>query len=330
MGFIPITKLGQIQVIINAQRTSVVLAGMLAGQVLAAVLALLVTNVSWHNFAILSFVIQWHLLIALALIGALQAWLAHLPLRWQAVVCWLCSVISALIVQWVSNFLDFRPFSSTTVGAAILISAIVIYSLYQHQRANALHSIAAQAQAEALSARINPHFLFNTLNSIASLAASGSDKTEEAVLALSDMFRASLKQSHADHSLEDELRLIDDYLLLEQLRLGERLRYVKDIERLPPFTIPVLLLQPLVENAIKHGIAPSVKGGEVKLSIRQERGYWRISISNPIVKRERVDGLGIAVATTEARLKLAFGNDSQVIRSVHNGQYLVSLVIKAA
>ncbi len=304
------------------------LIAIIAGELLALVLTLIISGLHWDMFAVLSFVIQWHILLTLAGVAPLQPLLKTLALPVQAILVWLISILSALAIQLFSIAIEFQPFSSATFGAAIIISAATSYSLYQHKHATRLTQLAAKAQAQALSARINPHFLFNTLNSIASLAATKSTKTEEAVLALAEMFRASLKQDNATHSFNDELALIEDYIFLEQLRLGERLTFTCDVQQQPKLDVPVMLLQPLVENAVKHGIAPLTNGGEVRLTIKSEADYWRISVQNPVHDGSKTGGLGIALPITEARLKLAFGEESRVIRSVHNNAYLVSLIIR--
>lgn len=316
--------------LVAANKPQILLASMLAGQALALVLTLLLKGSDWWQFGLLSFVIQWHILLTFAGLVLTNRVVRTLRLKEQAIVTWLISLAAALAIQFITSKIQLQPFSLTSFGAALVISLVVCYGLYLHRHATQLSTLAHAAKADALAARINPHFLFNTLNSIASLASKKSDKTEEAVLALSDIFRASLKQSQAFHTMADELALVQDYILLEQLRLGKRLVYSQSIDSNIPIDLPVLLLQPLVENAVKHGIAKRPNGGEILLSVSKEKNHWKISVKNPIPEPHQPDnsGSGLALEITDARLKLAYGDESKVLRSVYNQTHLVSLIIK--
>jgi len=139
-----------------------------------------------------------------------------------------------------------------------------------------------KAELETLRARVNPHFLFNAHNSIASLIKTDPDKAEQMIRKLSDLFRYNLDSGLKDKmKLKDEIDIIRKYLEIEKVRLGDRLRYdiVLD-EKLNDFLIPGLLIQPLVENSVKHGIAPKQEGGESKIDVKKNNGTCNIKISD--------------------------------------------------
>jgi two-component system sensor histidine kinase AlgZ len=142
----------------------------------------------------------------------------------------------------------------------------------------------AQAQADALQARIRPHFLFNSLNAIVGLVRRDPVVAEQALLDLSDLFRAALGAGESNSNLREEVELAERYLAIESLRLGPRLRvdWRKD-EPLPWATpLPRLLLQPLVENAVLHGIARLPQGGTVEIGLAMEGDLLRIAVGNPV------------------------------------------------
>src|SRR5438067_2066844 len=147
--------------------------------------------------------------------------------------------------------------------AAALELAAHHHYLTQHE----MRELTARAQIRALQAQINPHFLFNTLNVLASLIHSNPAKAEKVTEELAEIFRYALESTRADWvRLDDELHFIESYLEIEKARFQERLTYSFDIDpALRALKIPPMILQPLVENAIKHGVGPKIEGGEVKV-----------------------------------------------------------------
>jgi signal transduction histidine kinase len=141
---------------------------------------------------------------------------------------------------------------------------------------------AARAELAALQARINPHFFFNTLNTISSLLEEDPEAAETVVQKLADLFRYTLKASDADSvSLDDELRFIEGYLSIEQARFGSRLAVVWDVDPdARPVAVPGLLLQPLVENAVGHGLARVAEGGTVRISARRLGHHLEIVVED--------------------------------------------------
>jgi two-component system LytT family sensor kinase len=143
-----------------------------------------------------------------------------------------------------------------------------------------LEKLKTKAQLNALEARINPHFLYNSLNSIAGLIHENPDKAEDMMIELSKLFRATTgRQNESYHSIEEEINLVKSYLAIEQMRFGERLTYEIHVqEELLQHKIPRFLLQPLVENAIKHGISQIADSGEVSIDIRLDEEKIKITI----------------------------------------------------
>jgi two-component system sensor histidine kinase AlgZ len=196
-----------------------------------------------------------------------------------------------------------------TAVCALIAAALLRYFYVQEQWRERVRA-EARARFEALQARIRPHFLFNSMNTIASLIRTRPAAAETAVEDLSDLFRASLGKGEALRSLGEELDLARGYLRIEQLRLGDRLGVVWDVETLPrEAELPPLLLQPLVENAVYHGVQPLAEGGSVSVSGRLEGGDIVLRVANPCPPpgRRRQSGNGIALANIRARIAYHFG-----------------------
>jgi len=186
-----------------------------------------------------------------------------------------------------------------------------------------------RARLQALQARIRPHFLFNSMNTIASLIESAPEQAEEAVLDLSTLFRATLNNQTILIPLEEELALCRRYLNIEGLRLGKRLSVEWALEELPTqIQVPPLSLQPLLENAIYHGIQPSPDGGTIRIetSIRKQAFY--IMISNPYqADQSGHRGNRIALDNIQSRLSAIFGGDAILKTSQLDGKFIVTLRI---
>lgn len=172
-----------------------------------------------------------------------------------------------------------------------------------------------EARLAALSRQINPHFLFNTLNSVASLIRSDPDQARQVVFKLSKILRRLLRQQENLTSLGEELSFVDDYLAIEIVRFGEKLRFVKDID---PATldllVPSMLLQPLVENSIRHGLSSKVDGGTVRVRSRMIGRRLQILVEDdgvgiPEAKLATLFEQGIGVSNVNERLKVLFGDD---------------------
>ena len=192
------------------------------------------------------------------------------------------------------------------------ISYAVIFYRQAVERAGAVEKIRrelAEAELRALRAQIHPHFLFNTLNSIAALIHEDPNAAEDTLTRLADVFRYALKASDHEHAqLAEELGFLRSYLEIERTRLGARLRVREDIAPgLEAVPIPSLLLQPLVENAVKHGIAPRVEGGTLSLTARREGDMLVLEVGDdgPGGWDGSASENGFGLRSVRERLKLA-------------------------
>ena len=172
--------------------------------------------------------------------------------------------------------------------------------------------LARDAELRALRYQLQPHFLFNTLNAVSTLVATGRDRDANRMIAqLADLLRATLATEHAhEHALADELALTENYLEIEKARLGDRLRIAIDIgPGLLDAQVPCLLLQPLVENAVRHGIAPDPAGGTLALTIAAVGGTLHILVAND-ARIEPADGdsLGVGMRNVAERLRKLYGD----------------------
>ncbi len=232
----------------------------------------------------------------------LRRHLLRLPDARLALAAWLVPVLVTAILAWAVHYIDTTlalnlgvsepllgpaRFVFGCAGIAAVLSAVALRYLYVRGQWQAQIEASAQAQVEALQARIRPHFLFNSMNTIAGLVRRDPETAERAVEDLSDLFRAALGEGRVESCLADELELAERYLRIECLRLGERLRVrwalAEDLPRALP--MPRLIVQPLVENAVVHGIARLSEGGEIVVEARVEVGRLRLAVGNPVPDR---------------------------------------------
>jgi two-component system, LytTR family, sensor kinase len=201
-------------------------------------------------------------------------------------------------------------------------------------RATELESLLHQAQLEALRSQLNPHFLFNTLHSIAELVHSNPRLAEQLIVRLGELLRQVLQStSRQELTLAEELEFIRGYVEIEQMRLGERLRVIWDIQRdALDSRVPSLILQPLVENAIQHGIAASERAGTLTVRARRADGQLQIEVADTgpgLTPGHPGRPHGIGLANTQARLRHLYGERQTF--DLKNGEGLVvSLRIPAS
>ena len=204
----------------------------------------------------------------------------------------------------------FRTFSTGAIVIALAMRYMYVSSEWRRSIV-----LEAQARISALQALIRPHFLFNTLNTIASLARSDPRQAEEAVEDLSDLMRANLGGSSDRTSLKQELEIAAIYQRIEKLRLGDRLRIRWDVAELPMRAlIPSFTIQPLLENAIYHGIELLQDGGEVVVTGKRDGDYLSIQIANPVAPNadRKKDGNKMAMSNIRQRFELAYGSRATV------------------
>lgn len=211
------------------------------------------------------------------------------------------------------------------VAAYLLVGNMVLYGLRQGRQLSRkiseqefqllnMEKLKNRAELDALQAKINPHFLYNALNSIASLVHDDPDKAEEMTLLLSKLFRYSTgRDGSLFTTLADELDMVRTYLRVEQVRFGDRLRF--EVEghnaRFDALTIPQFLLQPLVENAIKHGISKRADEGRIRVGIREEAGWLLLTVQDSGPPFPDDMGGGYGLRSIQDKLRLLYADDAR-------------------
>jgi two-component system sensor histidine kinase AlgZ len=212
---------------------------------------------------------------------------------------------------------------------AILMGLALRYFYFQYESMIVLDT-QAQARLQALQARIRPHFLFNSMNTIASLTHNEPDLAEQAIENLSDLFRASLAAEDSV-SLQQELELTRSYIQLEALRLGDRLTINWTMpDGNIPLWLPALTLQPLVENAIYHGVEPLSKGGTIDITIKQVEDMVHIVISNPLLENrteQHRKGNQMAVDNIRERLQITYAGAASMQQLEEHSRFTVTLLL---
>jgi two-component system sensor histidine kinase AlgZ len=218
-------------------------------------------------------------------------------------------------------------FATGSAALTLVVVVTVLPYLYAIDAWRAQVRASARAEADALQARIRPHFLFNSMNAIASLIRQDPVRAERAVLDLSDLFRAALGAGDQPSSLAEEVDLAERYLAIEQLRLGERLRVDWRREEPLPWSqpLPRLVLQPLLENAVLHGISRLQAGGCIEIVLQRRGGELSVQVRNPAPPPREQDRLGAGAGHAQSnigqRLAFAFGKDARVTGAWDEGYY---------
>lgn len=309
---------------------------LLAGEAVAAVLAVApgTEGDRLTYFGVASLAIQWISLTALCLLYLLRRYLASLRPPVVAQIGLGALLLSTWLVAGLA-WLTLREYAllpqdgwtgfALRITAISLIMGLLGLAAFQAQwNAKQLAVSAEHAKLQALQARIQPHFLFNTLNTGISLLHARPDLAERLLLDLSDLFRAALSQRDTLR-LEEDLSLAHRYLEIEQLRLGDRLRLRWEVpEALPPLSIPTLSVQPLAENAIRHGIEPSTSGGEVSVRVETVDGHLQISVANtlPPATARVASGHQVGLSSVRARLHAASRGRGRVDTRISDGNYV--------
>lgn len=318
----------------------------IGAEMLAIVLILATGDVlweSWDELGLLSIFVQWIAFSSAGLLCSTRRYLAKLPLVWGAITAWLMveftTGLFAALGQYVLLKIHYQWGSTPeTIGEfvfrCLMISGIMAffalrYSYIQQQWKERIE-LESQARVEALQSRIRPHFLFNSMNIIASLIQSKPQLAEQAVEDLSEIFRATLRDTGSMVPLSEEWILCRNYLRIEGLRLGERLKIEADFSSVPQdASLPMLTLQPLIENAIYHGIQALEKGGTIQVSGEMNGDMIFIRISNPVPpssQERRHSGNRIAMANIGHRLNLLFGSQAKLKVDAGETEYVVTVI----
>lgn len=290
---------------------------------------------NWDLFAIASLIAQWEMLLSMWLICRCRGLLGRLRLQLATVASLglvsLAVALSAGFVQiYLADTLDIAKspwWLLRNVLIANLLAGMLLRYFYLQQQLRLREQWALQARLDSLRARIRPHFLFNTLNSIASLITTRPEAAERAVEDLAELFRASLKENHGVTTVADEIQLTERYLGIEALRLGDRLRVSWDIDvEARKIPMPALVLQPLAENAIYHGIARIPAGGTIEIGIGVDSGTLVATLRNPLPQHTpEAEGHHMALANVEQRLLAIYGDGASVLTSRPGGYFQVDI-----
>ena len=326
-----------------------VLAIVLIAALLGFVLALARLSAAgefWIELARTTAFLLWAGLLCAGAWCRLRPWFARKPARiaigWAlgtmvGVVALLSLAVCLFGRWWLTRFgapsaifpHQWAGFVLPNVLIASIVGALALRYFYVSQQWRRSVELEARARIHALQARIRPHFLFNSMNTIAALTRTQPERAEEAIEDLADLFRVSLSDARAQITLREELEVARIYQRIEQLRMGERLRVDWDVATVPPRAIvPSLLLQPLLENAINHGIEPSPGGGTVTVRGWREDDSIVFEVANPLPANGAASprkGNRMALDNVRERLELAFPGRSGLEVRDGDGRFCVRL-----
>jgi two-component system, LytTR family, sensor histidine kinase AlgZ len=271
--------------------------------------------------------VQPVLVMSVLALFALDEWLHTMTYRTGLVIV---SALELLVVTIVYRILleagSGPPFR---LERAWLVTALATASLlyYFHLRSRALSPALSEARLQALQARIRPHFLFNSINAVLSLMRAQPKRAEGALEDMADLFRVLMSDNRELSTLKSEVELTRQYLNLEQLRLGDRLKVEWHIDKMPEDArVPPMVLQPLVENAVYHGIEPSMSTGVIHINAYRVRDEVHVVLKNPYRKNgAHHGGNKMAVGNIRERLSLHFDAEASMSTTVTGNEYHVHI-----
>ncbi len=282
------------------------------------------------GFTSWSALMQPVLLLSLLAVYAIQPWLAKLHGYIAYPIALLIPVTFSLLAHVVASEILHIDLASSLLRTLTLTASITaITLLYLQLRQRALTPAIAEARLQALQARIRPHFLFNSINAVLSIVRSDSKQAETALMDMADLFRVLMADNRELVPLAQELALCRQYLALEKLRLEHRLNLDWQIDNMPQDAlIPPLILQPLLENAVYHGIEPLADGGTISIQLHSTRNELHIQLRNPYQPGStHHQGNRMALSNIRERLQLHFDVEASLNIRQDNGHYAVHIII---
>ncbi|MCH2158286.1 MAG: histidine kinase [Oleiphilaceae bacterium] len=317
----------------HAQSIAIVI---LCTQVLAFIIALIQTThglLDWQTLGFTSLILHAIGLSSCVLLCAARPINARFSIIAQAFLALLIVILVTALISYASirfvetHIVDNANFIIQNTIVAGLISGLALRYFYLGYLAKQQQKAELQARIEALQSRIRPHFLFNSMNSIASLIATKPELAEDAVLDLSELFRSTLNTQRRYVALQEEISLCKKYLNIEGLRLGDRLRVSwKIADNTLQVMIPPLTLQPIVENAIYHGIQPLADGGTIDFEAYIKNEHVYLLVSNPVGESEKnTHGNHIALSNIADRLSAMYKKTAVLKTSQHNNIFTTTL-----
>jgi two-component system sensor histidine kinase AlgZ len=294
----------------------------------------------WEELGLIALFLQWVGLSSLVVLCLLKPYLRKFSRTTSAMLTFTIIQLVTLLVSEIGYLLTLQfPLLSTlepeqhvffllrNLMVSTIISGIALRYMFLQQQSERQSQAENRAKIQELQARIRPHFFFNSMNTIAALTQIDADKAERAIEDLSEIFRATLKSDLSMTTLEQEIELTQRYLAMEQLRLHDRLQIDWQID---PSTlknsIPKLTLQPLVENAVYHGIESLPGGGKITIQAALDKNI-KIHITNPLPLDDATQRRGnqIAIQNICDRLEIAFGNRASLNGYQDDTLYTVEL-----
>jgi len=323
-------------------RIQSVLMVILIGELLAVIFTLLNVQPNtdiWQLLGLFSISLQWISLSSVAILCLLRPSLSHFKDVYAGLISLLIILAATFIYCYItlvsyygvyfdlSNVKQLQFFIKNMVVAGLIGSVLLRYFYLQQQYRKQL-TLESAARLEALQARIRPHFLFNSMNVIASLTRIDPRKAESAIEDLSDLIRTTLDNNNELIPLKNELENGKKYLSIEGLRLGERLKVNWQVdENCLSVLVPPLSVQPLLENAVYHGIQMIPDGGIVKVLIHQEDHFLIIQVVNPKLEESLHKGNGMALDNISQRLEVIFKGRANLQRDNLAKEYQVTMKI---
>lgn len=302
-------------------------------QAVAAVAALPVAEsfVDWGYRAVsLAFVALVGALLWVPSVCALRRTLVRWTPRGQQGLLMLLGGAAASIGWSFTATLRLLPFTSFAGAAAAVSGAALAWLVWRWLllRAAAAQPVEASARLAELQSRIRPHFLFNALNTALALVRVDPERAENVLEDLAELFRAALAEIGASVALEDEIELARRYLAIEQLRFGERMQVTWDLDlSASRARVPPLVLQPLVENAVRHGIEPATGGGRIQVRTRVRMGMVEVRVRNTLPEEPGPRGSGIALENVRERLRLLHDVAGTLETSVADGVFQARMMV---
>ncbi len=306
----------------------------LFSQLLVIILMFAGGELSWMRFGLMSLFVQWVALASAGVLCLLRKPVARLSLVFGSGLAFAVVMLVTLAVGGLAEWVvDRGPDPALRMAGQLIIAGIitglVFRYFYVQQRLRLQEQAELQSRIQALQSRIRPHFLFNSMNIIASLIATEPDTAETVVEDLSELFRASLNDAGNQVPIEEELDLCERYIRIESLRLGDRLKLNWDVAQISPGTrIPLLTLQPLLENAIYHGIQPLPEGGTIELKLSYDGEFVLVKIVNPVPPPSQISesqGNRMALQNIRSRLAVLYGNRASLDAESNGNTFVTQL-----
>jgi len=283
------------------------------------------------QFLLISIVAQPAIILSLVMSCVCKPIFIKLPYWWGVTAIFILEAAVGIVFWFVYRAL--LPVIPIGDGIAplqfglffVLATAVVLF--YFDLRARSLAPAFTEARLQALQARIRPHFLFNTINAVLSLIRDEPRRAERMLEDMAELFRVLMADNRQLKSLGEEVQLCQQYLAIEQIRLGERLKINWQIDDLPhDALVPPLILQPLIENAVYHGIEPRQGSGTLTIEIKSSAKQINITLINPYHSQStHVSGNRMAIANIKERLQLHFDAEAGLSAKVDGARYIVSI-----